>query len=110
MLVVMQEMQDERDVGLMPGQGGFPGERNACPLQYSCLGNPMDRGAGRATVHEAAKSWTQLSWYLSFVSMVHRRVNIMGNILLLIEFNNKRSLEVYGYVPFCLFTRMFIKD
>ena len=64
----------------------------------------MDRGAGRATVHEAAKSWTQLSWYLSFVSMVQRRVNEMGNILLLIEFNNKRSLEVYRYIPFCLFT------
>ena len=110
MLVVMQETQDERDMGSMPGQGGSPGERNACPLQYSCLGNLMDRGAGRATVHEAAKSWTQLSWYLSFVSMVQRRVNEMGNILLLIEFNNKRSLEVYGYVPFCLFTRMFIKD
>ena len=70
----------------------------------------MDRGAGRATIHEAAKSWTQLSWYLSFVSMVQRRVNEMGNILLLIEFNNKRSLEVYRYIPFCLFTWMFIKD
>ena len=34
MLVVMQEMQDERDMGSMPGQGGSPGERNACPLQY----------------------------------------------------------------------------
>ena len=82
MLVVMQEMQDERDMGSMPGQGGSPGERNACPLQYSCLGNLMDRGAGRATVHEAAKSWTQLSWYLSFVSMVQRRANVMGSILL----------------------------
>ena len=110
MLVVMQETQDEREMGSMPGQRESTGERNACPLQYSCLGNLMHRGAGRATVHEAAKSWTQLSWYLSFVSMVQRRVNIMGNILLLIEFNNKRSLEVYGYVPFCLFTRMFIKD
>ena len=69
----------------------------------------MDSGAGRATVHEAAKSWTQLSWYLSFVSMVQRRVNEMGSILLT-EFNNKRSLEVYRYFPFCLFTRMFIKD
>ena len=34
MLVVMQETQDERDMGSMPGQGGSPGERNACPLQY----------------------------------------------------------------------------
>ena len=89
----------------MPGQRESPGERNACPLQYSCLGNPMDSGAGRATVHEAAKSWTQLSWSLSFISMVQRRVNEMGSILL-IELNNKRSLDVYGYVPFCLFTQL----
>ena len=33
------------DSGLIPGLGRFPGERNGNPLQYSCLGNPMDRGA-----------------------------------------------------------------
>ena len=33
------------DVGLIPGLGRFPGEGNSNPLQYSCLGNPMDRGA-----------------------------------------------------------------
>ena len=43
------------------GQGDSPGERNGNPLQYSCLGNPMDRGAWHATVHGVAKSWTQLS-------------------------------------------------
>ena len=37
------------------------GEGNGNPLQYSCLENPMDRGAWTATVHGAAKSWTQLS-------------------------------------------------
>ena len=37
------------------------GEENGNPLQYSCLENPMDRGAWRATVHGVAKSWTQLS-------------------------------------------------
>ena len=37
--------------------------RRACdPLQYSCLENPKDRGAWRATVHGVAKSWTQLTW------------------------------------------------
>ena len=39
------------DLGLMPGSGRSPGEGNGNPLQYSCLGNPMDRGAWRATVH-----------------------------------------------------------
>ena len=38
-----------------------PGEGNGNPLQYSCLGNSMDRGAWRATVCEVRKSWTRLS-------------------------------------------------
>ena len=38
-----------------------PGEGNDNPLQYSCLENPMVRGAWLATVHVVAKSWTQLS-------------------------------------------------
>ena len=37
------------------------GEGNGNPLQYSCLENPLDRGAWRATVHGVAESWTQLS-------------------------------------------------
>ena len=44
-----------------PGSGRSPGEGNGNPLQYSCLGNPMDRGAWQATAHGVAKSWTQLS-------------------------------------------------
>ena len=43
------------DVGLIPGSGRSPGERNGNSLQYSCLGNPMDRGAWWATVHGLAK-------------------------------------------------------
>ena len=39
------------DPGLIPGSGRSPGERNGIPLQYSCLENPMDRGAWWATVH-----------------------------------------------------------
>ena len=46
------------DVGLIPGVGRLPGEGNDNPLQYSCLGNSMDRGAWRATVHGVAKSGT----------------------------------------------------
>ena len=49
------------DPGLTPGSGRSPGEGNGYPLQYSCLENTMDREAWRATVHEVAKSWTQLS-------------------------------------------------
>ena len=44
------------DTGLIPGIGRSPGEENGNPLQYSCLENPMDRGAGQAIIQEVAKS------------------------------------------------------
>ena len=44
-----------------PGLGRSPGVGNGSPLQYPCLENPMDGGAWQATVHEVAKSQTQLS-------------------------------------------------
>ena len=49
------------DVGWIPGWGRSPGEGKGNPLQYSCLENPMDRGAWQATIHGVIKSWTQLS-------------------------------------------------
>ena len=52
---------DIRDTGLIPGLGRSPGEMNGNPLQYSCLENPMDRGAWRVTVHGVTKSRTRLS-------------------------------------------------
>ena len=49
------------DLGSNPGLGRSPGEGHGNPLQYSCLENPMDRGAWWAIVHGVKKSWTQLS-------------------------------------------------
>ena len=49
-----------RGAGLTPGSGRFPGEEHGNPLQYSCLENPMFRGAWGATVHGVAKSQTLL--------------------------------------------------
>ena len=49
---------DTRDVGSIPGLQRSPGEENGNPLQYSCLGNPMDRGAWQAIVQRLAKSRT----------------------------------------------------
>ena len=46
---------------LIPGSGRSPGEGNGNPLQYSFLGNAMDRGAWRAIVHGITKSWKGLS-------------------------------------------------
>ena len=45
-----------RDVGLIAGSGRSPGEGNGNPLQYSCLENPMERGAWWATVHGVTES------------------------------------------------------
>ena len=46
---------DTRDVSLIPELGRSPGEGNGNPLKYSCLGNPMDRGAWWAIAHGVAK-------------------------------------------------------
>ena len=46
------------DLGLIPGLGRSPGEKDGNPLQYSCLEDPMDRGAWWATVNGVAKSQT----------------------------------------------------
>ena len=45
-----------RDTGLIPGWGRSPGGGHDNPLQYSCLENPMERGAQQATVHRLAES------------------------------------------------------
>ena len=53
--------------GLIPGTGRSPGGRNGNSLQYSCLGNPMNRGNWQSTVHGVAKSQTQLSMHAQFI-------------------------------------------
>ena len=50
---------DARDLGLIPGLWKYPGGGHGNPLQYSCLENPMDRGAWWATVHGVTKSQTR---------------------------------------------------
>ena len=49
-----------RDVGSIPGSGRSPGGEHSNPPQYSCLENPMDRGAWRAILHRVSKSQTGL--------------------------------------------------
>ena len=51
---------DVRDTSSIPESGRFPGEGNGNPLQYSCLENPVDRGAWWATVHRVSKSQIRL--------------------------------------------------
>ena len=53
--VVKNPSANAGDTSFIPGWGKFPGEGNGNPLQYSCLGNPMDRGAWWATVYRVTK-------------------------------------------------------
>ena len=62
---------DLGDVSSIPGSGRSPGGGNGNPLQCSCVGNLMDRGAWWATVHGVAKSWTWLrDWVHKFEDMI----------------------------------------
>ena len=59
--VVKNPPANEGDMGLIPGSRRYPGEGNGNPFQYSCLGNPVDRGAWWAAVHVVTKCQTRLS-------------------------------------------------
>ena len=52
---MLKNLPANADVGLIPGSRKSPGEGNGTPLQYSCLGNPMDGGAWWAAVHGVEK-------------------------------------------------------
>ena len=78
------------DVSLISGLGRSPGEGNGYSLQYSCLGNPTDRGVWRAPVHGVTKSQTQLS--------MHTR-----NALYVSEFIRLNSVPLYVHTTCYLF-------
>ena len=61
---------DVRDMGSIPESGRSPGGGNGNLLQYSCLGDSMDRGAWQPTVHRVTKSQTQLKRLSTFACMV----------------------------------------
>ena len=67
---------DTRDTGLILGSGRSPGEGHSNPLQYSCLENPMDRGAWRAAVHRVSKSQTDHTRSLLFSTVTKIRNNV----------------------------------
>ena len=64
------------DLGLIPGLGRSPGEGNGNPAQYSCLENPIDRGAWWATVHGVAKSQTRLSDFTFTFIQENRKLDV----------------------------------
>ena len=70
---------DIRDADLIPGSGRSPGRGHGNPLQYSCLENPMDRGAWRTEVHRVTKSQTQVKQFIMCVC-THTRWVIMLSV------------------------------
>ena len=66
------------DPGSIPGLGRSPGEGNGNPLQYSCLENPMGRGAWQAIVHGVAKSRTRLSDFTSNKGIIDLKKKFWG--------------------------------
>ena len=79
------------DKGLTPGSGKSLGGGHGNPLQYSCLVNPMDRGAWQTKVHRFAKSWTWLSDCTEL--MEHKRSQIVKAIL-------RKKKKSWGNQPF----------
>ena len=61
MVFVIEVLGEDRQVNRQLQSVQYLGEGNGNPLQYSCLENPMNRGAWQATVHGVADSWTRLS-------------------------------------------------
>ena len=59
--MIKNPLANTRDLDLIPGSGRSPGEGNGNPFQYSCLENPMDKGAWWATILRVAENQTQLS-------------------------------------------------
>ena len=82
---------DVGDPGSVPGPGRSPGKGNGNPLQYSCLGNPTDRGVWWATVHGVTKSWTQLRDF-TIVKSVYTRVVYIQNL----QITYGKSLNLYS--------------
>ena len=90
------------DPGSIPGSGRSPGEGNGNPLQYSCLENPMDRGAWWATVHGVAKSWTWLSHFTSLHFMVTQHWKNLAsfkqiNSIYLVTCGGSMLYKLHGY-------------
>ena len=74
---------DIRERGSIPGLGRSPGGGHYNPLQYSCLENPIDRGAWQATVHKVTKSWARLCdlacMHTSSRDLLHNIVPLTNN-------------------------------
>ena len=83
---------DVRGTCLIPGSGRYPGGGHGNPLQYSCLENPMDRGAWQATVHRVTQCQTQLKRLSTHADIHYYCYNIY--IYIYIYIISRRSIVV----------------
>ena len=83
------------DVGSNPESGRAPGGGHGNPLQYSCLENPMDRGAWQSTVQRVTKSQTQLKWHSCGLLFCSLHFSFLDIVLLskLIRWNREREIQ-----------------
>ena len=70
------------DANSIPRLGRFPGEGNGSPLQYFCLGNPIDRGAWQATVHGVTKESDTVATKQCTTRRTHQHRSLSNRILL----------------------------
>ena len=91
------------DLGSIPGLGRSPGQGNGNPLQYSCLENPMDRGAWQATVPEVTKSQTQLSDFTHSLALFTPKI-----IAHLEESTNIKAVKKGQKKSFLVFQRLTV--
>ena len=98
---------DIRDVGSVPGLGRCPGGGHNNPLQYSCLENPIDRGAWRATVHRVAKSQI---WLKRRSMQAHTRWNrtALHNYVTKSDYRIVCNMCIYVVIIICIFNVCFI--
>ena len=61
---MVKNSANTEDEGLIPGSGRSPGEGNCSPIQYSCLGNPLDRGTWQATILGVEKE-SDTTWWIN---------------------------------------------
>ena len=81
-LAVKNPPADAGDWGSIPGLGRFPGGGHGNPLEYSCLENPMDRGAWWATFHRAEQSQARLKQLSAHAhSLCHVEANTFKDLL-----------------------------
>ena len=87
--------EDIKDMGSIPESGGSPGGEHGNPLQYSCLENPMDRGAWQATVNRLQHNWSNLACRQHACPLLRKAYNYIFSHLIHVSWS-KREEGPYG--------------